>query len=79
MTKGKLIASAAHVAGVFVAMLLLWALPGKYLGPLAEAKQYLAFALFAWGSYKLYQILQGRDVIGKKTEAHFDQKTGDKK
>lgn len=76
MKEGMKLAIAAHILGTLLAVTLGWFIP-VWL-PLFDAvrpAQYTFSTLAAaWGAWKLYEMLAGKDKLANDTAKHFEKK-----
>lgn len=70
-----------HILGTIFAAVLAWFLPtwasstGLLPDNLVPAAQWtFVIVAIAWGGWKAYDMLKGRDALANKTEEHFKKK-----
>lgn len=76
MKKGIWYAIVPHALGTIFAIVLGWYLPAwlHVFEPVRPAQYTFAVVAAAWGIWKLYEIVTGRDQKANKTADHFANK-----
>jgi hypothetical protein len=74
--KGMKLAVMAHVLGTVIAVAFGWFIPVwlPLFDDVRPAQFTFATVASAWGIWKLYEMLTGRDKLANDTSKHFEQK-----
>ena len=76
MKKGMKLALLAHVFGTLIAVVLGWFIPLwlPLFDTVRPAQYTFATVAAAWGVWKLYEMLTGKDKLANDTSKHFEKK-----
>lgn len=76
MNRGMKVAVVAHVLGAMIAVAIGWFLPLwlSLFDAVRPAQYTFATVAGAWGLWKLYEMLSGKDKLANDTSKHFEKK-----